>query len=128
MSESFFLAATSRTPQVSFDITSHSALIEGECYPEDADKFFTVLNQAIDDYFVSGTTKLNLQIKLIYFNSSSARALMEMMDALEGRASAGIGIEVNWFYDEDDDVTQEFIEDVISDYGNLKISVTPSAS
>ena len=53
---------------------------------------------------------------------------MEMMDALEGRASAGIGIEVNWFYDEDDDVTQEFIEDVISDYGNLKISVTPSAS
>jgi hypothetical protein len=51
-----------------------------------------------------------------------------MMDALEARASAGGHIEVNWFYDEDDDVTQEFIEDVVADYSNLKITVTPSAN
>jgi hypothetical protein len=53
---------------------------------------------------------------------------MEMMDALEARARSGSGIEVNWSYDEDDDVTQEFIEDVVADYSNLKITVTPSAN
>ena len=126
MSQIFLLEATSRTPKVSIDSLANLACIEGECYPEDADKFFGQLNKGIQDYFASGQTTLNLQIKLIYFNSSSARALMEMMDDLESRASQGNVIEVNWFYDEGDDVTQEFIEDVVSDYSHTKIVVTPN--
>jgi len=121
MSQTFFLAATSRTPEVSFDANTNSATIEGECYPEDADKFFAVLNTALQDYFSSGCNELNLKINLAYFNSSSARALMELMDSLEGLASSK-QIHVSWFYEEGDDITEEFIEDVTSGYQNLKVT------
>jgi len=125
MSQSLNIAATSRTPEVSFDLEAKAAVIEGECYPEDADKFFTALNSIVDNYFATQNT-LALQVKLIYFNSSSARALMELMDSLEQRASQGMSVNVNWFYEEGDDITQEFIEDVVSDYKHLQLSVSPT--
>jgi hypothetical protein len=121
MSQPFFIAATSRTPEVSFDLNAKSAIIEGECYPEDADKFFTALNKVLEDYFSAGSNELELKINLIYFNSSSARALMELMDSLESLASTK-NIHVNWLYEEGDDITEEFIEDVTSGYQSLKVT------
>jgi hypothetical protein len=126
MSQPFSIAASSRTPSVTINPETQSALIEGECYPEDTDKFFTALNQGLDDYFSAGNKGLDLKVKLIYFNSSSARALMELMDSLESKASNGVEVNVQWFYEDGDDITQEFIEDVISDYQHLKLSVSPS--
>ena len=127
MSQSFYLAATSRTPEVTFDINTKTATIEGECYPEDADKFFTILNKALEDYFSNGSNELQLKINLIYFNSSSARALMELMDSLEGLASTK-NISVNWLYEEGDDITEEFIEDVTSGYQKLKVSTSKNST
>jgi hypothetical protein len=124
MSQTFFLAATSRTPEVTFDVNTKSGAIEGECYPEDADKFFVALNKAVEDYFSAGCDELQLKINLVYFNSSSARALMELMDSLDTLATTK-KIEVNWFYEDGDDITEEFIEDVTSDYSNLKVNSSP---
>ena len=126
MSQSFFIAATSRTPEVSFDDDKHCAYISGECYPEDAEKFFTSVNQALENYFAKGFNTLNLEIKLIYFNSSSARALMELMDSLEARSSQGVRVKVEWFHDEDDDITKEFVEDIVEDYKNMELILTPN--
>jgi hypothetical protein len=127
MSQTFFLAATSRTPEVTFDVNAKSGTIEGECYPEDADKFFASLNKALEDYFASGCNELQLKVNLIYFNSSSARALMELMDSLEALASTK-KIEVNWLYEEGDDITEEFIEDVTSGYQGLKVTSSSSSN
>ena len=126
MSQNFFLAATSRTPEVSIDPDTHSAVMSGECYPEDTEKFFTELHRALSDYFAQGASLLQLEIKLVYFNSSSARALMELMDSLEQRAADGAKIEVRWFHDEDDDVTKEFVEDIAADYRNLDLVLIPT--
>jgi len=126
MGQNFFLAATSRTPEVSIHPDTHSAAMSGECYPEDTEKFFTELNRALSDYFAQGASSLQLEIKLVYFNSSSARALMELMDSLEQRSADGAKIEVRWFHDEDDDVTKEFVEDIAADYRNLDLVLIPT--
>ena len=126
MSQKFFLAATSRTPEVAIDPETQSARISGECYPEDTEKLFTEINRAVADYFANAASSLKLEIKLIYFNSSSARALMELMDSLEQRSNEGAKIEVRWFHDEDDDVTKEFVEDIAADYRNLDLVMIPS--
>jgi len=128
MSQFFYVAATSRTPEVRFDDDNQSAYISGECYPEDAEKFFTAVNQAFEHYFLKGLTSLNLEIKLVYFNSSSARALMELMDYLETCASRGVHVKVEWFHEEDDDITKEFVEDVTENYKNMKLILTPNLS
>jgi hypothetical protein len=126
MSQKFILTSTSRTPEVVFDPDTQRALIAGECYPEDSEKFFTEINRGLADYFVSGSTELTLEIKLVYFNSSSARALMELMDSLEQRSADGSKIAVRWFHDEDDDVTKEFVEDIAADYQHLDLVLIPN--
>lgn len=125
MSQPLSLSATSRTPAVTFDTNTRVGIIEGECYPEDADKFFADLNGIVNQYFQSGCNELNLTVNLVYFNSSSARALMELMDSLEALSSTK-QISLNWLYEEGDDITEEFIEDVTSGYQNMKITTSSS--
>jgi hypothetical protein len=126
MSQSFYIAATSRTPEVGLDENKHCATIAGECYPEDAEKFFNSVNLALESYFSKGFDSLNLEIKLVYFNSSSARALMELMDDLEARSAQGVSVRVEWFHDEDDDITKEFVEDIVEDYKHMELILTPN--
>jgi hypothetical protein len=126
MSQSFFISATSRTPEVCINEDEKSGYISGECYPEDAEKFFTSVNLGLDSYFSKGLPSFNLAVRLIYFNSSSARALMELMDSLEARSAQGVGIKVEWFHDEDDDITREFVEDIVEDYQHMELILIPN--
>ncbi len=122
MSNEFILVATSRTPEVKLNFDTGTLLLSGECYPEDASQFFNALNIELEKHFINAK-KLSANIQLIYFNSSSARALMELMDGLEEKAKAGSDISVIWSCDEDDDVTQEFVQDLLSDYTAIKLKI-----
>ena len=97
--------------------------IEGESYPEDVNGFYMPIMQAVDRYFADGKESLAVEIHLIYFNSSSARALTELLDSLEGHAANGASITVKWFCDHDDDITREFAEDTAMDMEHLKIII-----
>ena len=114
------LDATSRTPAVILDSAGAHLGISGESYPEDVTGFYAELTSALNAYFESGAKTLTTQIKLTYFNSSSARALMELLELLDEAAGAGIRITVNWFCDPDDDITREFAEDIAADVANAK--------
>lgn len=122
MDKTYTLAATSRTPAIELDPQKEIFVLTGECYPEDASQFFDSLGQQLKAYF-DVRTSLLAQIKLIYFNSSSARALMELMDEFESLAKVNKKIEVVWYCDKDDDVTQEFVEDLLADYSAIQIRI-----
>lgn len=122
MSNDFILPASSRTPEVNLSFGTGTLSLAGECYPEDASKFFGTLNEALDQYF-QNSKNLSVALSLIYFNSSSARALMELMDKLEDMAKKGFSITVLWSCDEDDDVTQEFVEDLLGDYSAMALKI-----
>jgi hypothetical protein len=117
------LSATSRTPAVSLSKAASHLKIEGESYPEDVNGFYMPIMQAVDRYFADGKESLAVEIHLIYFNSSSARALTELLDSLEGHAANGASITVKWFCDPDDDITREFAEDTAMDMEHLKIII-----
>ena len=112
------LDATSRAPAVILYSAGAHLGISGESYPEDVTGFYAELTSALNAYFESGAKTLTTQIKLTYFNSSSARALMELLELLDEAAGAGIRITVNWFCDPDDDITREFAEDIAADVAN----------
>jgi hypothetical protein len=59
---------------------------------------------------------------LIYFNSSSARALSDLCDLLDAQAGDGASIQLTWFCD-DDDITREFAEDLALDMVHLRIAI-----
>ena len=117
------LNATSRTPAVTLDRARSSLVIAGESYPEDVTGFYAELTAALEEHFADAAERLAVQIKLTYFNSSSARALMELLDLLDDAAERGTKVTVEWFCDPDDDITREFAEDIAAEVDNATVSI-----
>ena len=115
--------ATSRTPAVTLDTAAGSLTIKGESYPEDVTAFYAQLTSALDEFFSGGDAGLTTQIKLTYFNSSSARALMELLELLDDAAERGATVTVEWFCDPDDDITREFAEDIAAEVSHASVSI-----
>ena len=85
--------------------------------------FYAQLTSGIASFLETGAEALAAEIRLTYFNSSSARALMELLEQLDEAAAAGTSITIDWFCDPDDDITREFAEDIASDVSNAKVSI-----
>lgn len=110
--EKIDIAATARTPLLSFDRTTGHFLLEGESYPEDTKKFYDApLSHVYSFLEESATSKAVFSFKLKYFNSSSAKVLMDLFLAIEESASRGNGFKIEWHYASDDDNMQELGEE-----------------
>jgi hypothetical protein len=115
--ENIIREATERTPSVVFDFENGVFSFKGESYPEDASAFFGPLHKALDEFLdgsFAGEIVFNVEFE--YFNSSTAKVLMNLFQLLEDAAeSKGKNTVINWYYNEDDDTMQEFGEDFASD-------------
>jgi hypothetical protein len=111
----FTIDATSRTPSIQLDDKAGTLIIAGESYPEDVRRFYATLSEQLAVFFSTRPERLHVTIKLTYFNSGSARALMELIDQLEDAAKKEIEVKVSWYCDPDDDIIREFAEDIALD-------------
>ncbi|MHC1790331.1 DUF1987 domain-containing protein [Solidesulfovibrio sp.] len=112
----FVSAPTRSTPDVHFDPASHRHRMKGECYPENAAAFFGPIFTWLKAYIASKpTAPATFDMELVYFNSSSSKALLDFFEMLENAAAAGLRVTVNWRYDKDNDIAcecgEEFAED-----------------
>jgi len=117
------LAATARTPLVILDPSAGTLVMDGESYPEDVNGFYQPIMDAVAAFCAQPKARLAVDIKLIYFNSSSARALSDLCDLLDAQAGDGASIQLTWFCDDDDDITREFAEDLALDMVHLRIAI-----
>lgn len=121
MRESLNIEPTSRTPDVKFDFANNHLKISGESYPEDVTEFYRPVFNALDAYLGAlGHGSCRFDFELIYLNSSSAKAVMMLMDKLEEAATSGASVDVFWFYDRDDDTMQELGEEFGEDLSKAK--------
>jgi hypothetical protein len=111
------IEATDRSPEIDFDFEAGRFSIRGESYPEDVASFFGPVIDRLDQHLsglADGSVEFNFE--LIYFNSSSAKVLMGLFDALEASAAIGVKVTINWIFDADDDTMEElgaeFAEDL----------------
>ena len=107
------IPATARTPAIDFDFGKNHLKLSGESYPEDVTEFYKPLFSALDAYLAELKPGMSCRVdfELIYINSSSAKAVMMLMDKLDAAASNGATIDVYWFYDKEDDTMQELGEE-----------------
>lgn len=100
--------ATNRSPAISFEFSEHRLTISGESYPEDVTEFYDPVLEALSTYLQGlGQEVCRFDFELIYFNSSSAKMIMTLMEMLDEAAERGANVEVHWFYDEEDDTMEE---------------------
>ncbi|MBV8653901.1 MAG: DUF1987 domain-containing protein [Alphaproteobacteria bacterium] len=123
------IAATDRTPEVDFDFDKRQLKLKGESYPEDVAKFYGPLFEALDNLLRGlGDGACSFEFELIYFNSSSAKAIMSILERLEDAAAAGASVTVNWYYDEEDDTMRELGEEFGEDLEHAKFRVAKLAT
>ena len=110
--ENLDIPATDRSPAVLFDFGQNQLRVSGESYPEDVSTFYHSIFKALDAYLANlGKGHCRFQFELIYFNSSSAKAIMMLMEKLDEAAKSGASVEIYWFYDEEDDTMKELGEE-----------------
>jgi len=115
------IPASTRTPAIDLDFGKHHLKISGESYPEDVTEFYNPVFSALDAYLATlGPGRCRFDFELIYLNSSSAKAVMMLMDKLDAAAAKGAAVDVYWFYDEEDDTMQELGEEFGEDLENAK--------
>ena len=115
--ENIQIKAQERSPEVNFDFANHKLSLKGESYPEDVASFYGPILKDLEKYLNSldGKGHTEVDIQLVYFNSSSAKALMNFILMLDKAAKVGNKITINWHCHEDDDTMREFGEDFAED-------------
>lgn len=122
--DNLVIAATERSPAVDFDFAAGVLSLKGESYPEDASQVFGPIFAALETFLEQGEGRtLRFDFELIYFNSSSAKALMNMFQLLDRAAARGTTIVVNWFYAPDDETMKEFGEDFSEDLEHVTFNL-----
>jgi hypothetical protein len=122
--ENIDIQAGARTPQISFNPSEGVFLLEGESYPEDTRKFYDEPLSKVHG-FLGGRFEqpCTFAFKLKYFNSSSAKVLMDLFIAIEESAVSGNVVSVEWHCAEDDDNMQELGEEFSEELSQAKFSL-----
>ena len=114
---------TGSTPYVLIDEDNHYMKMEGESFHEDAVGFFKEINAWLADYLATDFDLFTFECKFEYFNSSTAKILLNMFYTMDERASQDKQIVVNWFAVENDDIIIECGEGYKEDMKNVRFNM-----
>lgn len=103
------------TPAIITNSEQGRLVMRGDSYPENSFEFFGQVIAWIEHYLAESTAPLNLELRLVYMNTSSVKAMMDIFDLLEEAHGKGRIVTVEWFYDPRNervvDLADEFRED-----------------
>ena len=110
-------------PTVDFNYETGICTIEGKSYIEDTTIFYLRLLEWLDQYFDEIDRPIEFNVKLNYYNTSSSRSILDVLDILKIYEDNGGTVSVNWYCREMDfEVIQEEVDDYM-DESDLKIII-----
>lgn len=108
--------ATGNTPAVRFWGSTGVLELRGESYPENSFAFFDPLIAWLRGFLDGTDLPVAFEVEVAYMNTSSIRAMVDMLDLLEEAHLAGRLVTVRWLHDPENeraiDVGEEFREDL----------------
>lgn len=109
--KSIAIEGSPKTPEINFDYESGIVEIKGRSIPENSIEFYKPMIDWLEEYAKTPQSKTTVNIQLEYFNTSSSKCILDVFKKLEVIAKDGKDVEVNWFYEEDDEDMLEAGED-----------------
>lgn len=111
--EPLVIQATTDSPTVHFDSTSNVLSISGESRPENPAKFFTPLIEWLINYekllywrkneAKNEIAPITFRFNLGYFNSTSAKYIMDILLLVKKLMDDGYKINIEWYYKDNGD-------------------------
>jgi hypothetical protein len=111
--ETKIINATSNSPRVVLDPENRIFEISGESRPKDIPKFYKPILQWLDEFEQSltqqkdSTTLFEFNFRFEYFNSLSAKFILDICKKLSRLRTDGSNISIKWHYEDDDDDMRE---------------------
>lgn len=131
--ERLLIGATQKTPLVHMDADKGLIEIKGRSTPEDTDKVFGPIVHWIEQYVKEPQEKTVINFHFEYFNSSTTKALMRLINKLRTiQKSESFELEINWLHFDEDmlEYGQDFEElsglpfnYIESDYSNINFDI-----
>ncbi|HYG53020.1 MAG TPA: DUF1987 domain-containing protein [Flavobacteriales bacterium] len=104
--ENYFLEKTIKTPRISADKTGIIS-IEGICISENVFADLGGIVSWLDAYMEIPAEETTMNVRLDYYNTSTAAVLRDMFKTLQRLKSGGKKVTVNWYYDDEDSDTED---------------------
>ena len=103
---------TPKTPLINFDPATGVFELNGKSVPENSVIYYKPLFDWVDGYVQNPAKTTTLNIQLDYFNTSSAKCIVDLFRKIEQIGKNGKGEAViNWMYNEPDEDMLEAGED-----------------
>jgi hypothetical protein len=117
------IAATDRTPSITLSHDPLKLVMVGESFPEDVSAFYGEVINAINHLASSAKGKLEVEMAMVYINSSSIKAMYRIFEGLDAYRQAENEVQVTWKAEADDDIMQELGEDFKDRFQALNFTV-----
>ncbi|MEN9445408.1 MAG: hypothetical protein RIS47_2299 [Bacteroidota bacterium] len=102
---------TSNTPWVLLDKTQNKFRFQGKSFPENTADFYEPVIAWLDGYSKEPNKKTVIEMQFDYFNTSSAKMILEVFKKIKDVKEAGSDVLVRWKYLSMDEEMQEVGEE-----------------
>lgn len=114
---------TGSTPYVLVDEGRGYMKFEGESFHENVIDFYKDVNNWLESHLKTDFELLVFDCELKYFNSSTAKLLLNILTEMDDHACGGKKVVVNWITTEDNDIILECGEDFQEEMNNLEFNM-----
>lgn len=101
------IEATEKTPRIEYNSVTGELLMEGICIPEQTHDFFKPVLHFIDTLETAPPKDFTLTANLHFFNTGSARYILEVMKNARKLKDKGVNVRFKWRYNEEDEDIEE---------------------
>lgn len=109
------ISATQSTPSVSADFERGVLHMRGDSYPENSFELFGPVIRWVEEYLGSTDKPLRLELELLYLNTSSVKAMMDILDLVEEAYRDKRDVSLRWVYDQQNERVAELAEEFKED-------------
>lgn len=99
------------TPEIKSMPEGSGIIFKGQSYPENSFEFYEPVKNWLAEALARQPERFEVHFRLDYFNTSSSKCLLDILEMLEAHHAAHQGVQVVWFYEADDEDMQESGED-----------------
>jgi len=100
--KNIYNAGSLKLPEITFDYQKGLLELRGRSTPENSDEVYGPLIQWAKEYIEQPQDYTIVNIEFEYFNSSSSKYLVRLLEQIQFLAAKGYNCLVNWYYDDEE--------------------------
>lgn len=96
-----------KTPLIDFDPESGKMMIRGMSSAENSLEFYRPVLEWLDQYNQKPVAQTSVDIYFKYFNTSSAKCILDLLERFVNLGKSGQNVVINWAFDKNDEEMME---------------------